>query len=73
MAATYVVDLQFETRERVIRLVYLCEKCKFIFSRAGYLERCPDCDSAAIREANEVEQKEYAKLKDEKDSLKHQK
>ena len=46
-------------------VVYICEKCKFLFSRAKKPEKCPDCGKERVREANKKEQAEFVKLKEE--------
>ena len=43
----------------VLVLIFVCKKCKFIFSRAKEPETCPDCGSESVFEANEDEVKEY--------------
>ncbi|MBO6149051.1 MAG: hypothetical protein J6O55_06915 [Lachnospiraceae bacterium] len=40
-------------------MVYTCKKCKFMFDRKGYVERCPDCGSENIRSATKQEQEEF--------------
>ena len=44
-----------------IRMIYTCDKCHFIFRRAGEVDVCPDCGKVAIREANKDEEKEFRK------------
>ena len=45
----------------VIRMIFTCDKCQFIFSRVEQPEQCPDCGKYAIRKANEAEKQEYKK------------
>ena len=40
-------------------MIYVCENCHFIFSRAIEPEQCPDCGKYMVRPANELEQQEY--------------
>jgi len=40
-------------------MIYVCDKCHFIFSRIIEPEQCSDCGKFAVRPANEAEQKEY--------------
>ena len=42
-------------------MVYICDKCNFIFRRFGEVVFCPNCEKTAIREATEQEQEEYLK------------
>lgn len=60
----FVVDNQEEswyTDSPVIKMIFICDKCHFIFSRAIEPEQCPDCGKYAVRPANEAEQREYEK------------
>lgn len=41
-------------------MIYACDLCHFIFERKSDPEQCPDCGKAAIRPADEEEQKEFA-------------
>ncbi len=41
-------------------MIFTCDKCHFIFSRAVEPERCPDCGKYAVREVTEAEKQEYA-------------
>ncbi len=41
-------------------MIFVCDKCHFIFSRTQEPEQCPDCGKYAVRPANEAEQQEYA-------------
>ena len=34
---------------------YCCESCKFLFVRAGAVEKCPLCESYNVRPATEEE------------------
>ncbi|USF26660.1 hypothetical protein N510_001591 [Firmicutes bacterium ASF500] len=40
-------------------MIFVCDKCRFIFSRTVEPEQCPDCGKYAVREANEMERQEY--------------
>ena len=40
-------------------MIYVCDNCHFIFSRAAELEQCPDCGKYTVRLANEKERQEY--------------
>ena len=43
----------------MIKMIYACDNCHFLFSRTTELEQCPDCGKYAVREANEAERLEY--------------
>ena len=43
-------------------MVYICEKCLFLFSRISEPDRCPDCGNEAIRPASEEETAEFERL-----------
>lgn len=43
-------------------MVYICDKCLFLFSRTSEPERCPDCGKEAIRPASEEEATEFERL-----------
>jgi predicted RNA-binding Zn-ribbon protein involved in translation (DUF1610 family) len=43
-------------------MIYICDKCKFLFERASEPERCPDCGKQVIREANADETAEFVAL-----------
>jgi len=47
--------------------IYKCknEKCNFLFSRMGEVDKCPDCGSEYIEPANDEEQMAFEKLKEE--------
>ena len=40
-------------------MIYVCDKCHFIFSRSSKVEQCPDCGKYTIRPADEAEKQEY--------------
>ena len=44
------------------KMVYICEKCKFLFSRTVEPEQCPDCGKIAVRPATEMEKREFEQL-----------
>lgn len=46
---------------------YICEACKFQFTRTAEPDRCPDCGKEYVREANEQEITEFKKLQEEKE------
>lgn len=39
-------------------MIFVCDKCHFIFSRTVAPEQCPDCGKSAVREASEAERLE---------------
>lgn len=43
----------------MIKMIFVCDKCHFIFSRTAEPEQCPDCGKYAVRSANEAERQEY--------------
>lgn len=43
----------------VIEMVYICDDCGYLFSRADAQGQCPDCGGRMIRPANAVEQSEF--------------
>ena len=43
-------------------MVYICEKCLFLFRRTFQPERCPDCGNEAIRPASEEDTAEFERL-----------
>ena len=50
-------------------MIYYCEKCRFLFSRSGEVENCPDCGSPRIRFAGEEEIAEYKKRLDQPEKI----
>ena len=44
---------------QVMKMIFVCDKCHFLFSRTKEPEQCPDCGKYAIRPADEAEQNEY--------------
>ena len=46
-------------------MVYVCEKCKFVFERQGEVTNCPGCGSGHIRPANEAERQDYIARKEQ--------
>ena len=42
-------------------MIFVCDKCHFIFSRTTEPEQCPDCGKYAVRPADEAERLEYEK------------
>lgn len=58
----FVVDNQGEswyTDSPVIEMIFVCDKCHFLFSRIVQPEQCPDCGKYAVRPANEAEWQEH--------------
>lgn len=49
----------FVIMKSVIEMVYVCDDCGYLFSRAGAQGQCPDCGGRMIRPANAVEQSEF--------------
>jgi len=43
----------------VIEMVYVCENCGYLFSRANAQDQCPDCGGHMVRSANAVEQSKF--------------
>ena len=43
----------------MIKMIFVCDMCHFIFSRTAEPEQCPDCGKFAVREATEAERQEY--------------
>ena len=41
-------------------MVYVCENCGALFSRASKQDHCPSCGTASIHSANQTERHEYA-------------
>ena len=40
-------------------MIYICDNCRFLFSRAREPEQCPDCGKYTVRRATQGEQREY--------------
>ena len=51
-------------------MIYCCDHCCFVFSRAGAVEVCPNCDKSAVRIATKKEELEYNKNRAERDNQK---
>jgi rRNA maturation endonuclease Nob1 len=49
-------------------MIYICDKCLFIFERVGEVDSCPDCGIPNIREATEMEKEEFAETRAESES-----
>lgn len=45
--------------------IYICDACKFLFTRANQPDLCPDCGKEAVREADINEQDEFEKRQQE--------
>lgn len=43
----------------VIEMVYVCDNCGYLFSRASAQDQCPDCGGHMVRSANAVEQSKF--------------
>jgi len=52
-------------------MIYVCEKCRFIFERVGNIDQCPDCGNINIRQANEEETKKYLQIKEDSSKTDH--
>ena len=46
-------------------MVYVCERCAFLFERMGEVETCPVCGAPCLREANAAEQAAFLTQKEE--------
>ena len=46
-------------------MVLKCNRCQFLFSRTEPVFQCPDCGAEFIIEADEVEQREFERIKEE--------
>lgn len=44
-------------------MVYICDKCEFLFERMGEVLNCPVCNSHHIRPADEAERARYEESK----------
>ncbi len=44
---------------------YICDACKFQFTRRTESDRCPDCGKENIREATENEIAEFIRIQEE--------
>lgn len=44
---------------QVMKMIYVCDNCHFIFSRTAEPEQCPDCGKYTVRLADEAERQEY--------------
>mgnify|MGYP002475553894 CR=1 FL=1 len=53
-------NTSFDIIKSVIDMVYVCDNCGALFSRASKQDHCPDCGKSLVRSANPVEQHEYA-------------
>jgi len=40
-------------------MIFICDRCRFIFSRTLEPEHCPGCGKYAVRPADGEEQREY--------------
>lgn len=45
---------------------FICEACRFQFTRIDQPDRCPDCGKESVREATESEKEDFLKLLEEK-------
>ncbi len=43
----------------VMKKVYVCDACRFIFESADFVSQCPDCGKFAVRDANDREITEF--------------
>ena len=46
---------------QVMKMIYACDNCHFLFSYTVEPEQCPDCGKYTIRPADEAERQEYEK------------
>lgn len=53
---------------RRIKMIYTCEKCKFLFEAEIEVTQCPDCGKFEVRPASQQEINEYARYQAEKDA-----
>lgn len=44
---------------QVMKMIYVCDNCHFLFSRTAEPEQCPDCGKYTVRLADETERQEY--------------
>ncbi|MDY4785061.1 hypothetical protein [Pygmaiobacter massiliensis] len=44
-------------------MVYICDKCQFLFERMGEVLNCPVCNSNHIRPADDAERTRYEESK----------
>lgn len=44
---------------------YICDKCKFQFTRMDETDRCPDCGKETVRKANADEIEEFKRIQKE--------
>lgn len=42
-----------------MKKVYICERCRFLFSQDAVPDRCPDCGKETVRPAEPAEVQEY--------------
>jgi len=49
-------------------MIYACDHCRFVFSRAGEVNACPDCGKPSVREATTEEKDEYNRNRIERDN-----
>jgi DNA-directed RNA polymerase subunit RPC12/RpoP len=61
-----------DNTEGIKTMIYICDKCRFIFSRFGAVNSCSDCGKQLVRAAKPEEIEEYKKIqaivaKEEKD------
>lgn len=54
-------------------MVFVCESCHFLFSRAQQPEQCPDCGKYAIRPADMDEQAEFERYITNKEDIEESK
>lgn len=53
-----------------MEIIYTCDSCRYIFEAEAGCNQCPDCGKLQIRPANDDEQREYLKRKDESENWK---
>ena len=40
-------------------MIYACDNCRFLFTRTGAVDSCPDCGKPTIRTATDEERDEF--------------
>ena len=48
-----------------MRIIYICDKCGFLFERSGECDACPVCGTQVIREALPEEKEAYLRKKNQ--------
>ena len=45
-------------------MVFICDKCGFLFERVGVVDSCPVCDKASVRASTSEEEAEFIKKRE---------